>query len=285
MSEQEFNLGEVEPAKVNFIGDDNPGSEQPDDDVNPSDPATGTPDGTPDDGQQNDVASVMESEQYKNLQAAFTRASQENAELRSRIAEIEQRLAERPITHQNSFDVPPQQPAGPDELDTLAEDYTEMKPVASRVKKLEAHIRKLENELGSSRREFSNTQQQTAAELHWNKILTAHPDARTIANSADFMGWVARQPAYVQAVIDGRDPVVGSAENVIDVINQYKAATNKVDQARNLAAPRVGTAAIKTTDSNKPTFTGAQIAAMSDEEFIRREAEIQQAQMEGRVLP
>ena len=279
MSEKEFNLGEVDPAKVDFIGDDNPGSEQPGESGS-SDSSVEQSTGE----QQSVAADTVDSEQYKNLQAAFTRASQENAELRNKIAEIEQRLAAQP-TPQNSFNVAPQQSTEPDELDALVEDYTEMKPVASRVKKLEAHIRKLENELGSSRKEFSQTQQQTAAELHWNKILTAHPDARSIATSADFMGWVARQPAYVQAVIEGRDPVVGSAENVIDVINQYKASTNKVEQARNLAAPRVGTAAIKTTDSNKPTFTGAQIAAMSDEEFIRREAEIQQAQMEGRVLP
>jgi len=68
-------------------------------------------------------------------------------------------------------------------------------------------------------------------------------------------------------------------------MNTYKSSAKKVDAARRVANPNPGTAPIKETDSTKTTFTGAQIAAMSDAEFIRREDEIQQAQMEGRVLP
>ena len=270
MSESSFDIGDIEPAVVNLIDDNGTNEEQPTD---------GTPKDSAAPAEQPEVqAGDMASEQYKNLQAAFTKATQENSGLRNRLTELEARLAQPPApTHQNSFDAP-QQPQGPDDLDKAVEDYEELKPFAARIRQLEGVIERQNAAIEQSRYNSEQSQRSSNQNAHEQKILNAHPDAFEISGTPDFQGWVARQPGYIQEAIK-----TGPADHIIAVLSQYKNAPNAVSEVQKIAAPNIGTASVKTTNNTPPSFTGAEIAAMSDAEFIRRESEIQQAQMEGRV--
>jgi len=274
MSEHSFDIEGIEPAKASFIENSTTVSDEKLPDGTPA-PESAAPAEQP-----APVPAPAESdEKYKNLQAAFTKATQDNSELRNRLVNLEDRLAQQPApTNQDNFDLSAQQPPKPDELDKTVEDYAELSPFAARIKQLEAQLLQQKSSMDRSQEDQARVQQQNARQAHEQKIMSVHADAFQIAATPDFKGWVARQPRYIQVAVQE-----GSAEELIDVFTAYKGTPTMTDVANQIANPPVGSAVIKNTDPTKPTFTGAQIAEMSYEEFIRREPEIQLAQMEGRV--
>ena len=69
-------------------------------------------------------------------------------------------------------------------------------------------------------------QAQAEVQTHYGAILAAHPDASSIAESAELDDWIAKQPSYAQpalrGVLEG-----GSAAQVIEVFDDFKRATGK----------------------------------------------------------
>ena len=282
MGEHSFDIEGIEPAKAHFINEvqpDNESDEQPNGNTPGSESIPAAPVAPIE--QPAPVQAPTESDDnYKNLQAAFTKVTQDNSELRNMITDLEARLVTPPApTPQSSFDVPAQQPQKPDELDKTVEDYAELSPFATRIKQLEAQVKEQNLAMTAAQQAQINAQKQAAQQVHEQKIVAVHPDAFSIARTPEFQGWVTRQPRYIQVAV--RE---GSAEELIDVFTAYKGTPTKVDVANQIANPFVGSAVIKNTDPNKPFFTGAQIDAMSYAEFTRRESEIQEAQRDGRVV-
>lgn len=95
-------------------------------------------------------------------------------------------------------------------------------------------------------------------ERHYSIIAAKHPDVLDISGSDDFLGWVERQPPKTRRVVQS-----GTAEEVIEVLDEYKAAVGLTRQ--------------------KPSFTRQQIKNMPMEEFQRREAEIDAAVKAGAI--
>lgn len=280
MSETSFDISDIEPAKVQLIEDKEQGNdeEQLQDGTLPGDS------GNPEQRQQEEQAATADSETNKNLQSAFTKVSQENSELRNRLSQMESMIQQMqkqnaPRTRENSFDTS-QQSQPVDELDAVDKEFEELKPVNKRIRQLEEMVRRQSVQINHNQRDYTESTELTAKQLHEQKILAAHSDAFDIAQTADFTGWLARQPSYMRQLTR-----TGTAEDIISLITTYKSsAPSKVDDARRMGAPNAGSSVIKNIDSGKPTFTGQQIHDMSDAEFIRREAEIQEAQMDGRVF-
>lgn len=93
------------------------------------------------------------------------------------------------------------------------------------------------------------------------KLLAKHPDAQQILESDDFQGWVLRQPPMVERALWD-----GAVEDLIEILDKYKAA---VGYGKPIVTP--------------PRFTRAQIAAMSNEEFVAREKDIDRAIKRGLI--
>lgn len=133
-----------------------------------------------------------------------------------------------------------QVPAGTPEVEDedLFGDFSE-EGIAKGVKKLVASERnvlkqELRAELEIELAPLKAKQAISAADAHFAAIEAVHPDVDSVAESAEFKAWVNKQPSFVrdgyQAVIAG-----GTAEQVIEALNTYKAATGK------LATPPVRT--------------------------------------------
>ncbi len=69
-------------------------------------------------------------------------------------------------------------------------------------------------------------QAQSAEDAHFSAIEAAHPDVESIAQSAQLEQWINSQPSFVR---DGYRAVIaqGTAEQVIEALNTFKAATGK----------------------------------------------------------
>lgn len=98
---------------------------------------------------------------------------------------------------------------------------------------------------------FLERQKQNAESAHTNAILKAHPDVSSVLESTEFAGWVGRQPSYVQeamtAVLDK-----GSAAQVVELLDSYKAATATQQSQKSSQAPAAQAAAQKVVGQLKP---------------------------------
>jgi len=70
-------------------------------------------------------------------------------------------------------------------------------------------------------------QAESAETAHFAAIEAVHPDVESIAQSESFAKWIDNQPSFVR---DGYKAVItqGTAEQVIEALNTYKAATGKL---------------------------------------------------------
>lgn len=91
-------------------------------------------------------------------------------------------------------------------------------------------------------------QQEDATTGHYKAIYTAHEDTDSILESGEFAQWQAAQPSYVQGSI-AAILQSGTAAQVIEVFDSFKAATGKpaTDQQAAIKA-RVGAAIKAATD-------------------------------------
>lgn len=245
-----------------------------DGDSTPHDEDRGDPDH--DDGDLARKLKVAE-ERFKNAQARMTKATQEAADLRRTVTELQNTVAtlqsqlSEAATSKDGID---------DELRSLAEEYPDIaNPLLKKLSKLEETVSEYRNRIESEK-------SQNTLQAHFDTIRRSHPDMDDLVSSDDFAGWLERQtPVWQRVATDG------SAEEVVELLNRYKETfdtspqqrESKVDKARRVAEPSLPKARKPDPNSGKRIWTRDEISRMPLDEFERRQAEIDQAYMDGRV--
>lgn len=105
-------------------------------------------------------------------------------------------------------------------------DFSEM-AIAKGIQKLvSSGLDALRSELNQVVAPIKASTQQSAIEAHTTTIYTAHPDADSIAQSAELSGWIEKQPSFVR---DGYKAVLekGTASQVVELFTAFKDATGK----------------------------------------------------------
>lgn len=87
----------------------------------------------------------------------------------------------------------------------------------------------MQEELKKELQPLREQQSKSAADAHLDAIYTAHPNADSIVESAEFKAWVDSQPSVVRnAYWDLFDAKTGgTAAEIVEVFDAYKAATEK----------------------------------------------------------
>ena len=216
-------------------------------------------------------------ERVKNAQARMTKATQEAAELRRvvtelqvTVASLQSRVVEAEASRDNIDD----------DLRALAEEYPDIaQPLLKKLSKLEETVTEYRGRIDAER-------SQSTLQGHFDAIRGAHPDMDDIVSSDDFTGWLDRQSPVWQRVAQN-----GSAEEVVELLNRYKETfdtppqqpVSKVERARKVAEPSLPKARKPDPNSGKRIWTLNEIARMPLDEFERRQDEIDKAYLEGRV--
>jgi hypothetical protein len=216
-------------------------------------------------------------ERVKNAQARMTKATQETADLRrqmmelqSNMAGLQSRMAET-ASHKDEMD---------DELRTLAEEYPDI--ASPLLKKLS----RLEETVSEYRTQMAAKESQGTLQAHFDSIRKSHPDMDDIVTSDDFNGWLDRQsPVWKRVAQDG------SAQEVVDLLDRYRDVLgtppqqpeSKVERARRVAEPSMPKARKPDPNSGKRVWTREEITRMPLNEFEKRQGEIDQAYLDGRV--
>lgn len=105
-------------------------------------------------------------------------------------------------------------------------DFSEQ-AIAKGIQKLvSSGLDALRSELNQVVAPIKATNEKTAIEVHTNTIYDAHPDADSIAESAELSGWINKQPSFVR---DGYKAVLaqGTASQVVELFSAFKDATGK----------------------------------------------------------
>lgn len=254
-----------------------------------------------------DTEPMVEESRYKNAVVAMNKAQQEAAELRKQIAGVDdlksqlqqlQTQLQEQQANTTAKEEPPSTPVDDDDLSEAREIYPEvinplLKIISNLESKLDEKFKGLESEVGSVKGvadRYQETEQKTAAQAYWDTIKQTHSDVDEIADSPEYVEWYQNQAPMIQKALSE-----GTANDAISALNLFRMdhpkeaqepvrQTNKPDKlaaARKAAVPNVKG---QQKPEAKPTFTNAQIAKMSREEFMKNEAAIDEAMARGEIV-
>jgi uncharacterized protein YutD len=179
-------------------------------------------------------------------------------------------------------------PKSLEDLEQFREEYPDLYETVETVAHLqsEQHVEALRSKLSViEEREAAIARREAESALY-----AKHPDFEDIRGDDKFHNWAQEQPEAIQSWIYENPDNVTLAIKAIDLykmesgISTKKAKTRK-SQPKSSAADFVST---KTTavDAKEPKiWTQREITALSMNQFDKYEAEIDQAIMEGRVIP
>ena len=135
-------------------------------------------------------------------------------------------------------------------------DFSEEALVAGIDKTVEAKVRTrvdkaVQAALDAALAPLRKQEQESAVDAHHSAILTAHPDASSVVQSAEMEAWVKAQPSYVQPGI--RQVLEeGTTGQVIELISSFKESTGAVGKGAPGGRQAAAQAAIQRAQSPIP---------------------------------
>ena len=234
------------------------------------------------------ISSEQWEERYKNAQARMTKATQNEKELEKKISELTDKVKAMESMRSETRIEQQKEEVGVD-LSEIMKDYPELvKPLQSYV---DTAFAKVNRKLEQTTQELTKAQQEDMVREHKAKLAKAHPDYVQVANSEDFTLWLERQSPVWQQIADS-----GNADDTIELLSRYKKALgikstpevskkDLVEKAKQNAEPNLPKARKQNIGSSKKIWTAAEVAKLSDKQFLKYEKEIDQAQREGRLKP
>lgn len=113
----------------------------------------------------------------------------------------------------------------------------------------------VQTEVSKATEHLRKQEQQAATDGHYGAILSAHPDAGSIVQSAQLDAWIKSQPSYAQPAL--RHVLEdGETSQVIELLDNFKSAHGKTQQPAAQGKPDVAAAAkaaIASAKSQVPT--------------------------------
>ena len=140
------------------------------------------------------------------------------------VAEQAQQKLDALQTQPAAVETPATQPAEPIKADFG--DFSEDAIAAGVEKLVDARVAAIVESKVAAALAIPAQQQQAVSEAdaHFGSINAKHPDVESVVPSQEFAAWVASQPSYARPAIQAAIEQ-GTAEQVIDVLDAYKAAT------------------------------------------------------------
>jgi hypothetical protein len=140
---------------------------------------------------------------------------------------------------------------------------------------------------------LSKKEEQLQAKSAYQELLALHPDFSDIKKSDQFKEWLGKQPPSIADGITKNNSDVQYASRVLDLYKADTASTKKPrgrPSKKQLAA--AAEAVTRTTpvnvstnsDANKKVWTTSEIRKLKPHEFDKLEAELDQANAEGRIV-
>ena len=181
-----------------------------------------------------------------------------------------------------------QPPKSKEELEAFKNDYPDIYGVVETVSHLQSEnqMQNLQEEVESLKKR-NEALAQREAQLELGRL---HPDFNEIKESDDFHNWADSQPMEIKSWIYENNSDGKLAARAIDLYKKDRGlGLDKKTEVKTTTQNQGADLLVKTREqvqvpqSNEVVFSRADIAKMSDEEFMQYEKDIVKAQREGRV--
>jgi len=177
------------------------------------------------------------------------------------------------------------------DIENFKENYPDVYNVveAMTTKNSAKEVQELKQEI----ERLSQKEEQLQAKSAYQELLALHPDFSDIKKSDQFKEWLGKQPPNIADGITKNNNDVQYASRVLDL---YKADTGSAKKTRGRPSKKQLEAAAEavtrtspvnvSTDSgaNKKVWTTSEIRKLKPHDFDRLEAELDQANAEGRIV-
>jgi hypothetical protein len=135
---------------------------------------------------------------------------------------------------------------------------------------------------------LNQREQHLEAKSAYQELLALHPDFPEIKKSEEFIGWLDEQPPSISSGIIDNSSDVKWASRVLDLYKADKGLNKKRGRPKRSAAEAVTKTNAKTVSTNqnenKKVWTTSEIRKLKPHEFDKLEAELDQANAEGRIV-
>ena len=135
---------------------------------------------------------------------------------------------------------------------------------------------------------LNQREKQLEAKSAYQELLAHHPDFAEIKKSKEFLSWLDEQPPSISNGIIDNSSDVKWASRVLDLYKADTGLNKKRGRPKRSAAEAVTKTNAKTVsvnqDENKKVWTTSEIRKLKPHDFDRLEAELDQANAEGRIV-
>jgi hypothetical protein len=196
----------------------------------------------------------------------------ENSELKRKVEEAAKEQIKLPKTKE--------------EIEAWTQKYPEVAAVVDTIARMRAA--EVAEQTGESLKELKRKEEESRRRTAYQELLELHPDFETIRSDQKFKDWVAEQPAYIYDALYKNATDVRAAARAIDlykvdakIASKPKKKSNPdADAARDVASG--GSSA--PTGKNTPKWSDSKVDALSDAEYDKYEAEIDEARRTGNYI-
>jgi hypothetical protein len=224
-------------------------------------------------------------ERYKNAQARMTKATQREKELEAKISEMSNKITAIESMKSDTRIERQKEEVNVD-LAEIVKDYPEIvKPLQQYV---DARIASVDQRVNQATEEVLKSQRDEADKKHYGAIADVHPDWKSTSDSEDFTLWLGRQSRMWQSAASE-----GDAQDVVSLLSKYKkdlgltpksvSKAEMVEKAKQNVEPTLSKARKQNIGSAKRIWSAQEIGRLSDKDFRKQEADIDQAYRDGRV--
>jgi chromosome segregation ATPase len=217
----------------------------------------------------------------KGAQSRMTKATQEAAELRKaneqmmhNLAELKGQLAEKERDTQK--------------LSQIREEYPDIAgPLLDELSRTQAEVQSAKEALSAQERYRDEERQARAAEEHFGRIRSVHPDVDELIQSADWMNWLEAQDASTHQWVEQ-----GSSNDVNAVLSRFKEdlgmrpptpQERSLEKARAVAEPKLPKARSQNVTGEKRTWSVEEIMRMPNKDFQKHQRDILKAMEQGAI--
>lgn len=233
-------------------------------------------------GEASELETALEKAEraMKGAQAKMTHATQEASELRKQNADLVQTLTDLKSQLAESK-------RDNAKLQQLREDYPDFAPVLDELTRTQEEMQNQRDALAAQEQRALEDVQRQAQDAHFERIRAVHPDVEDITQTSDWALWLDSQDAQIQEWINS-----GTSNDVNAVLSQFKedlgvkAPTpqeSSLERAKAVAEPKMPKARKANATGERKTWTVDEIMRMPNDVFEKHQAEILEAQNQGRI--
>jgi len=204
-------------------------------------------------------------------------SQQKQDELSRRIETMEAQLSDA-TKQQIKF------PKSEEEIQAWSQKYPEVAAIVDTIARKRAS--EVADETDKRLAKLREREEQSVRKSAYEQLLEIHPDFDDIKSDPEFREWVDEQPSYIFDALYKNGTDARAAARAVDLykVDMKKAGKAVSDPSKDAARDVAAGGSSTPKSTSKPKWSDSKVKALSDREYDKYEAEIEEAMRSGNYL-